>query len=272
MKECKTTKSGLSSTILTLESGGVILHSEKSQTRCNFNSTPINPTLLQNTPFESLWLRQKEFGVERSGLIVAYGRTIPSIKADGIQFIGCDALDEQILVLKGQGENESLLIQKNISQTLFVLQNSQLKTSYLSAELWGAEAALIRSQGNGMSIIDGLRVIGVKQERIVVHYSVFEVIRGELKNINKEQRMSSIMMNVGHLKLRDGTFLGEAYTSIGSAIRAQPTGPSTIDVEGVLFKGQGYGQGTNGGAVYVDMRTFDVQMSFKRCIFIGNKA
>ncbi|KAA6397951.1 MAG: hypothetical protein EZS28_006524, partial [Streblomastix strix] len=84
--------------------------------------------------------------------------------------------------------------------------------------------------------------------------------------------MSSIMMNAGHLKLRDSTFLGEAYTSGGSAIRAYPTGPSTIDVEGVLFKGQGDGQGTNGGAVYVDMRVFDVQMSFKRCIFIGNKA
>ncbi|KAA6359278.1 MAG: hypothetical protein EZS28_045195, partial [Streblomastix strix] len=70
----------------------------------------------------------------------------------------------------------------------------------------------------------------------------------------------------------DSTFLGEAYTSIGSAIRAYPTGPSTIDVEGVVFKGQGDGQGTNGGAVYVDMRYFDVQMSFKRCIFIGNKA
>ncbi|KAA6365043.1 MAG: hypothetical protein EZS28_039430, partial [Streblomastix strix] len=70
----------------------------------------------------------------------------------------------------------------------------------------------------------------------------------------------------------DSTFLGEAYTSIGSAIRAYPTGPSTIDVEGVVFKGQGDGQGTNGGAVYADMRQFDVQMSFKRCIFIGNKA
>ncbi|KAA6374642.1 MAG: hypothetical protein EZS28_029831, partial [Streblomastix strix] len=78
--------------------------------------------------------------------------------------------------------------------------------------------------------------------------------------------------NSGHLKLRDSTFLGEAYTSIGSAIRAYPTGPSTIDVEGVVFKRQGDGQGTNGGAVYVDMRVFDVQMSFKRCIFIGNKA
>ncbi|KAA6366308.1 MAG: hypothetical protein EZS28_038165, partial [Streblomastix strix] len=79
-------------------------------------------------------------------------------------------------------------------------------------------------------------------------------------------------MNVGHLKLRDGTFLGEAYTSVGSAIRAYPTGPSTIDVEGVVFKGLNAGSNLNGGAVYVDMRQFDVQMSFKRCIFIGNKA
>ncbi|KAA6338213.1 MAG: hypothetical protein EZS28_052718, partial [Streblomastix strix] len=161
-----------------------------------------------------------------------------------------------MLELKGQGENESLLIQKNISQTLFVLQNSQLNSSFLSAQLWGAEVALIRSQGNGMSIIDGLRVNGVKQESAVVHCSVFEVISGELslidihikdinisenyneinplnernkmkgliemkenakvlyiekfvitniniENINKEQRMSSIIMNAGHLKLKD---------------------------------------------------------------------
>ncbi|KAA6368785.1 MAG: hypothetical protein EZS28_035688, partial [Streblomastix strix] len=234
-------------------------------------------------------------------------------------------LEEQMLVLQGQGENESLLIQKNISQTLFVLQNSQLNSSHLSAQLWGAEVALIRSQGNGMSIIDGLRVIGDKYERKVVHCSVFEVISGELslndiqikdinisenyneinsvdkrikmkgliemkenakvlffekfyitninmEDLNKEQSVCSIMMNSGHLKLRDSTFLGEAYTSIGSAIRAYPTGPSTIDVEGVVFKGQRDGQGTNGGAVYVDMRQFDVQISFKRCIFIGNKA
>ncbi|KAA6377027.1 MAG: hypothetical protein EZS28_027446, partial [Streblomastix strix] len=327
---------------------------------------PNDPPLQQNYPFESLWLREKEFGVEGSGLIVAYGRTLPSIKAGGIQFIGCDAihpppsqdishlfsqinykfnnnhftiklsfgrfssqtvqLEEQILVLKGQGESESLLIQENISQTLIILQNSHLNTQYLSAQLWGAESALIRSQGNGMSIIDGLRVIGVKQERIIMHNCVFEVISGKLslidiqikdinitenyneinslkerknmmkgliemkgnakelyiekffitniniENINQEQRISSIVMNVGHLKLSDSTFLGEAYTSSGSAIRAYPTGPSTIDVEGVIFKGQENGQGTNGGAVYVDMRVFDVQMSFRRCIFIGNKA
>ncbi|KAA6388701.1 MAG: hypothetical protein EZS28_015771 [Streblomastix strix] len=79
-------------------------------------------------------------------------------------------------------------------------------------------------------------------------------------------------MNAGHLKLSDSTFLGEAYTSTKSAIRAYSTCPSTIDVEGVLFKGQVDGQGTNGGSVYVDMRQFDIQISFKRCIFIGNKA
>ncbi|KAA6382902.1 MAG: hypothetical protein EZS28_021571 [Streblomastix strix] len=94
--QCKTTKSGISSTIPILESGGVILLSEKSLTRCNFNTTPNDPTLLQNTPFESLWLREIEFGVDGSGLIVAYGRTMPSIKADGIQFIGINAYTQRI--------------------------------------------------------------------------------------------------------------------------------------------------------------------------------
>jgi hypothetical protein len=47
-------------------------------------------------------------------------------------------------------------------------------------------------------------------------------------------------MNSGknsRLEIRNSEFLQESYTSSGSAIRAVPTGPSTIDVEGVIFKG-----------------------------------
>ncbi|KAA6393427.1 MAG: hypothetical protein EZS28_011043 [Streblomastix strix] len=271
--------------------------------------------------FLPLWLSQKEIGQDGSGLIVAYGRSIPTIKADGIQFI-----DGAYITINGQGENESSIIQKDASHNLFILNGSQLVSSDLTTEILGGQSALVRSEGKGMSIINGLRVTGRNLEGTFVQGSIFEIISGELslidiqikdvniiennqerisenkrrmkikgliemkkdgqllyiekfiiKNINIEQtennnKWSSIIMNAGHLKLRDGTFLGEAYTSIGSAIRAYPTGPSTINVEGVLFKGQGDGQGTNGGAVYVDMRQFDVQMSFKRCIFIGNNA
>ncbi|KAA6378490.1 MAG: hypothetical protein EZS28_025983, partial [Streblomastix strix] len=226
-----------------------------------------------------------------------------------------------ILSLIGEGENQSSIIQKDSSHNLFILKDSQLNTSLLTAEIWGQETALIQIDGNQMSKLNGLRVNGGKLQGQLAYGPVIEVIKGglniidtiikdigmiinernsnndnrrnlkgliEMKNstnllqlenfqiknittINK-QSMSSIMMNAGHLKLRDGTFLGEAYTSSGSAIRAYPTGPSTIDVEGVVFKGQGDGYGTNGGAVYVDMQDYDVTMSFRRCIFIGNKA
>ncbi|KAA6376617.1 MAG: hypothetical protein EZS28_027857, partial [Streblomastix strix] len=335
MKECKTTKSGISTSLKVLESGGAIVHSEKSQTRCNFHSSIFLDcvTSTQNSPssysnlapsnsgtFLPLWLREKEIQIEGTGLIITYGRSNPTIKADGIQFV------EQELIIKGNGANKSSIIQKNTSQILLIVENSQLSSFGLTVELWGASASLIQSQGNGMSIINGLRVNGRNFEGAFVQGSIFEIISGELslidiqikdvniiennqekisvnkrrmkmkgliemkengqllyvekflitninvEYINKKQRMSSIIMNAGHLKLRDSTFLGEAYTSVGSAIRAYPTGPSTIDVEGVVFKEQGDGQGTNGGAVYVDMRVFDVQISFKRCIFIGNKA
>jgi hypothetical protein len=38
----------------------------------------------------------------------------------------------------------------------------------------------------------------------------------------------------------------------------------------VIFKG--LNSGTKGGAVYIDMRNYNVEISFRRCIFIGNKA
>jgi hypothetical protein len=47
-------------------------------------------------------------------------------------------------------------------------------------------------------------------------------------------------MNSGknsRLEIRNSKFLKESFTSSGSAIRAYPTGPSTIYVEGVIFNG-----------------------------------
>ncbi|KAA6397407.1 MAG: hypothetical protein EZS28_007063, partial [Streblomastix strix] len=317
--------------------------STSSSSQSSTNIAPDDITLASATPFEPLWLREKEIGIEGSGLIVLYDSTSPSIKAGGIQFVDINIdhqtinlkagrfssqtiqLQEQELIFNGQGDNESSIIQKNTSQILLNIENSQVTLSGLTVELWGAKASLIRSKGNGMSLINGLIVNG-RLEGAFVQGSIFEFISGDLSlidikikdvniignnqgkisenqirekmkgliemkenaqllyiekffitNINIEQsennnKWSSIIMNAGHLKLRDGTFLGEAYTSGGSAIRAYPTGPSTIDVEGVVFKGQGGGTGTNGGAVYIDMRYNNVSISFKRCVFIGNKA
>jgi hypothetical protein len=39
------------------------------------------------------------------------------------------------------------------------------------------------------------------------------------------------------LEIQNSQFLQETYISSGNAIRAVPTGSSTIDVEGVTFKG-----------------------------------
>ncbi|KAA6392153.1 MAG: hypothetical protein EZS28_012320 [Streblomastix strix] len=304
-EECKTTKSGISSTIKVLESA-------------QSNSDSFLP----------LWLREKEIQIEGSGLLISFERSMPTIKADGIQFSSQTISLEKgfELDLIGESENSTQIMQNDSTHHLFILEDSQLTLSELTVELWRSESGLIRSQGNQMSQVNGLRVNGRNLEGAFAQGSIFEVISGDLSlvdikikdvniienkqeiisenkrrvkmkgliemkengqylyvekflitNINVEQtennnKWSSIMMNSGHLKLRDGTFLGEAYTSSGSAIRAQPTGPSTIDVEGVLFKGQGASTNVKGGAVYVDMREFDVQITFRRCIFIGNKA
>ncbi|KAA6381256.1 MAG: hypothetical protein EZS28_023217 [Streblomastix strix] len=73
--------------------------------------------------------------------------------------------------------------------------------------------------------------------------------------------------------LKDGIFLQEQYEFSGSAIRAEPTGEdNSIDIEGVIFEGLGDEEYTKGGAIYVDMKEYNVELSLRRCIFINNKA
>ncbi|KAA6316781.1 MAG: hypothetical protein EZS28_055206, partial [Streblomastix strix] len=191
-----------------------------------------------------------------------------------------------ILSLIGEGENSSSIIQKDYSYNLFILKDSQLNTSQLTAEIWGAETALIQIDGNQMSKLNGLRVSGGKLEGQLTYGPVIEVINGGLNiidiiikdivmiinernsnndnrsnlkgliemknnanllqlekfqirnitNINKES-LSAIAINAGNLMLKEGIFFGEAYTYSGNAIRAIAQEQSSIDVEGVIFKG-----------------------------------
>ncbi|KAA6375937.1 MAG: hypothetical protein EZS28_028536, partial [Streblomastix strix] len=186
VEQCESTKSGISSSIQVLESGGAIIHSEKSQTRCNLHSSIFldcssssSSSLTSNvdpsdiTTFIPLWLREKQIGQDGSGLIIAYGETQPSIKADGIQFI-----EGSILSLIGEGENSSSIIQKDSSHNLFILKDSQLNTSQLTTEIWGQETALIQIDGNQMSKLNGLRVNGGKLEGQLAYGPVIEVIKG----------------------------------------------------------------------------------------------
>lgn len=54
----------------------------------------------------------------------------------------------------------------------------------MSAVIYGANSALIRSEGKDMSIINGLRVNGNRFEGEYACSPVFEVVRGELSLID----------------------------------------------------------------------------------------
>ncbi|KAA6357710.1 MAG: hypothetical protein EZS28_046763, partial [Streblomastix strix] len=89
-----------------------------------------------------------------------------------------------------------------------------------------------------------------------------------ISNISIYNKGSIILMNGGlnsKLELGKGVILQDLFTYDGNAISVQPTGPSTIVAEGVIFKSLNQ-------AVYVDMKTYDVSMQFVRCIFISNTA
>ncbi|KAA6359967.1 MAG: hypothetical protein EZS28_044506, partial [Streblomastix strix] len=220
--------------------------------------------------------------------------------------------ETELLEIEGKGDNSTMIIQIN--------------TSNLTAILYGAESSLIRSEGKGMSIINGLRVNGFNQYDTYTLGYVLEVVNGglslidiQIKNLiviqNNQQRnsenknkgliimkenaqllqierfsiinisldqsyqndsWSSIVMNAGknaRLRIRDGQFLGETSNS-GNAMRIIPQETGNVEVQGVLFKDLSSDPSfdNNGGAVYIDMRDYDMTVTFKRCLFVGNKA
>ncbi|KAA6401127.1 MAG: hypothetical protein EZS28_003348 [Streblomastix strix] len=366
-RDCKTIISGSNVEINVLESGGVIFHTEKSAARLNLHSSifqgcststssslstniaPSDQILAEQMKFEPLLEREIRIGTDGSGLIIVYRGSAPNINADGIQFkdFNRNYLTIQLhsgrftsqtiklqggqkLTLKGEGENFTQILQKDSMHSLIVIKDSQLYTSNITTELNNAVVALIRAEGNGMSVITGLRVSGSNQ--ISSTGSVFEMISGELnlidiqirdiimirnlyeKNMNNEMKKqlnglivmkesaklllidkfsianmsfeefigneihNMVLMNSGknaRMIVRNGIFLQDSYPTDGSAIRIEPlTEDQKVEVEGVLFKGLTADLllDNKGGAVYIDMRNYDVEISFKRCIFVGNTA
>ncbi|KAA6383501.1 MAG: hypothetical protein EZS28_020972, partial [Streblomastix strix] len=215
------------------------------------------------------------------------------------------------------GESLSSIMQKESSQHLFTLQDSQLDASEMRAELWGASASLIQCNGLERSIISGLRVSGNKLKDGITNGAAFEVTLGELvlidvkvervimiqndnernsdtvdkvkslglivmkdnakllrlekcliSNINMEDGGSAILSNGGinsRLQLGNGLILKDIYTPSGGAIIVNATGPSSVIAEGVILSSLTQ-------ALYVNMKTYNVSISFKRCVFASNTA
>ncbi|KAA6358243.1 MAG: hypothetical protein EZS28_046230, partial [Streblomastix strix] len=230
--------------------------------------------------------------------------------------------------LDGKDEQQSILLQKDNNQHLLTLEDSFLQTSELTVELTGSKTSMIRSNGQRMSVVKGMRMGRGQQEEGLISGSAFEVVRGGLtlidlkmkdvtmigndgnknseikdslkgliimkekasllkmekflienitsQGINNEDITSAIVMQGGknsRLELLNGQFNLAIYTSTGGAIYANPQETSLIQVEGVLFQNQGSGQtGSRGGAVFVNMRNYNVEMKFTRCVFYRNNA
>lgn len=103
----------LSSDVNLIETGGALIHIEKSAARLDFRScvfsncrtltatstsTNIAPSgsTAELAPFEPLWQKEIRIGAVGLGMIILNEETSPSIKANGIQFVNCDAVVRNI--------------------------------------------------------------------------------------------------------------------------------------------------------------------------------
>ncbi|KAA6402885.1 MAG: putative MAP kinase kinase family domain protein [Streblomastix strix] len=358
IKTCKSFIVNSGRGIRVIQSGGVIVHTDRIGAKIDFKSSIFDSCLSSlsqinspsniadvNSPFEPLWDRELRIGKDGGGLIVTHGAIKPYVKGKGIQFINQIndnfvihlkkgqfstrniQLQRTKLYLKGEGESLSSIMQKEQSQHLFTLQDSQLDASEMRAELWGASASLIQCNGFGTSIISRLRVSGCNSEFGITSEAVFEVILGTLilidvkvekvimiqnenernSDINKKNKIlglitmkenakllrlekciisnisiynkgSIILMNGGlnsKLEVKDCNFIQSNAPWSGSAIRYIPTNyGQTLDIDGAIF--QGFTADTQynsqGGAIYIDMKQFDVAIQFRRCVFAQNSA
>ncbi|KAA6386594.1 MAG: hypothetical protein EZS28_017879, partial [Streblomastix strix] len=215
--KCKSSVISGSSQIKVLESGGALFHTEKVGSKCDLRSSIFSecstttvsgststssnfaPQIIsgdEQIPFELLWEREIGIGIDGSGILIAYGGSEPTIKAQGTQF-----------------NNSQLLRLKNTT-----IQNASVE-----------QVSVIYMSG--------------------------------CKNMK--------------LDLLEGVVLQSIYTSSdGSAIHVVADDGCIINAEGVIFKQCQSDSilGGKGGAIYIDMKQFDAQVSFKRCIFVGNQA
>ncbi|KAA6389761.1 MAG: hypothetical protein EZS28_014712, partial [Streblomastix strix] len=224
LKQCHTEIDGTNSVIKILESGGIILHSERTSVKYNFqqsifrecytstSNSEQSTNIATNNPTEAfipLWEREMIIGSDGSGLIIAHDKTNkPSIKASGINNhfkvllesgrFSSQAVkihETELLEIEGNGENSTMIMQQEITNNLFILNNSQINTSNLTAVLYGAESALIRSEGKGMSIINGLRVNGFNQYDTYTMGPVLEVVNGGLSLIDIQIKDLIVIQN-----------------------------------------------------------------------------
>ncbi|KAA6379335.1 MAG: hypothetical protein EZS28_025138, partial [Streblomastix strix] len=100
-----------------------------------------------------------------------------------------------------------------------------------------------------------------------------------ISNISIYNKGSIILMNGGlnlKLEIKDSNFIQESNAPwSGSAIRYIPTNYGQIlDVDGAIFKGFTANNQYNsqGGAIYIDMKQFDIAIQFRRCVFAQNSA
>ncbi|KAA6402497.1 MAG: hypothetical protein EZS28_001978 [Streblomastix strix] len=107
-----------SSMLRVTESGGALVHIDRSAAKCNFQSSIFTDCGITTTPWtlvifstniapcigqkseddicEPLWDRELRNGKMGTGLVVAREETSPLIKANGIQFINCDGIIKNI--------------------------------------------------------------------------------------------------------------------------------------------------------------------------------
>ncbi|KAA6360777.1 MAG: hypothetical protein EZS28_043696, partial [Streblomastix strix] len=189
--------------IYTLTSNTKLINTEKTQSELhqhdiNYNQLQqqksyiqdiikphIRPVIIQpsSEDISHLFLRQNSQSKDNLNVVLKKGRfSSKMISLQGTQ-----------LAVKGEGESLSSIMQKESSQHLFTLQDSQLDASEMRAELWGASASLIQCNGLERSIISGLRVGGNKLEYGITNGAAFEVTLGELVLIDvKVERMTLI--------------------------------------------------------------------------------
>ncbi|KAA6393881.1 MAG: hypothetical protein EZS28_010592 [Streblomastix strix] len=128
-------------------------------------------------------------------------------------------------------------------------------------------------QRNSENMIKGLIVL--KENAQLLQLERFLISNISVEQSQQNDPWSQIVMKAGKLLIKDGQFLGQTNPSSGTAIRADPQEDGTsVDVEGVIFKEISSNSSFiyRGGAVYVNMMNYEVYLSFKRCIFVGNQA
>ncbi|KAA6365886.1 MAG: hypothetical protein EZS28_038588 [Streblomastix strix] len=107
-----------------------------------------------------------------------------------------------------------------------------------------------------------------------------EILRLEqclISNIGIEDKGSAILMNDGlnsKLELMNGVILEAIYTSLRITIQIIASSNCSIEVELVIFKEfvSDVSLNRKGEAIQVNMTQFELKLSVKRFLFIGNDA